>query len=361
MGMGSNPPRSPAGYREFLEGLKRRIRTAQVKAVLAANRELIRLYWDIGRTIVERQRSEGWGKSVIDRLALDLAKAFPGIEGFSASNLWRMRAFFVAYTAGSTNLAQAVRDLPEPVPPGPVSDIPWGHNVALLERLSDSIVRFWYARMTIEHGWSRAVLLHHIESHLYERQGKAVTNFKATLPPLQSDLAEQAIKDPYTFDFLTLADDAREKELERGLVDHVRKFLLELGAGFAFVGQQVHLEVGGDDFYMDLLFYNLKLRCFVVVELKNGPFKPEYSGKMSFYLSAVDDRMRHKDDQPSVGIIMCRTKNKLVAEYALRDVRKPIGVSAFRLTRALPESLRGTLPTVGDIEREFQGPERKTR
>lgn len=214
--------------------------------------------------------------------------------------------------------------------------------------------RLWYAQRTSELGWSRAVLVHQIESGLYERQGKAVTNFKATLPPLQSDLADQAIKDPYTFDFLTLAGDAREKELERGLVDHVRKFLLELGAGFAFVGQQVHLEVGGEDFYIDLLFYNLKLRCFVVVELKNGPFKPEYAGKMSFYLSAVDDRLRHKDDQASVGIILCRSKNKLVAEYSLRDMRKPIGVSAFRLTRALPDELRGTLPEVVELEREFR-------
>lgn len=234
-----------------------------------------------------------------------------------------------------------------------MTEIPWGQNLELLFKLNDSEERLWYANKVLEHGWSGPTLVHQIESGLYGRQGKAVTNFKATLPPLQSDLAEQAIKDPYTFDFLTLTDAAREKELEHGLVEHVRKFLLELGVGFAFVGQQVHLEVGGDDFYIDLLFYNFKLRCFVVVELKNGPFRPEYAGKMSFYLSAVDDRMRHKDDRASVGIILCRSKNRLVAEYSLRDMRKPIGVSAFRLTRALPESLRGTLPTVGELEREL--------
>lgn len=273
----------------------------------------------------------------MERLGADLQRTFPGVGGFSPRNLKYMRAFAKANPA-------------EDFVQGVLAQLPWYYNITLLEKVGDVNARAWYAQETIRHGWSRPVLLHQIESGLYERQGRAVTNFKATLPPLQSDLAEQAIRDPYMFDFLTLDEDAREKELERGLVDHVRKFLLELGAGFAFVGQQVHLEVGGDDFYIDLLFYNLKLRCFVVVELKNGPFKPEYAGKMSFYLSAVDDRMRHKDDQASVGIILCRSKNKLVAEYALRDTRKPIGVSAFRLTRALPEGLRGTLPGVGELE-----------
>ena len=287
------------------------------------------------------------------RLAEDLQASFPGVGGFSPPNVWKMRAFYLAYTEESANLSQPVIDLAGSTLPRPLAEIPWGHNLELLFKLKDRTRRLWYAKKVIQNGWSRALLVHQIESGLSEREGKAVTNFKRTLPPPQSDLATQLIKDPYAFDFLTLAEDASEKELERGLVDHVRKFLLELGAGFAFVGQQVHLEVGGDDFYIDLLFYNLKLRCFVVVELKNGPFKPEYAGKMSFYLSAVDDRMRHKDDQPSVGIILCRTKNKLVAEYALREVRKPIGVSAFRLTKALPEALKGTLPSVGQLEDEL--------
>lgn len=345
--------RLPAGYGDVLEGLKKRIRTARVSAVMASSRELIGLYWDIGRAIVEKQTRDGWGKSIVKRLAQDLQATFPSEGGFSPDNVWRMRAFYLEYSAEIEKLAQAVPVLERQGPPPPIAGIPWGHNVLLLQRLRDYSERLWYAQKTLELGWSRAALLHQIESGLFGRQGKAVTNFKATLPPLQSDLAEQAVKDPYTFDFLTLGDDVREKELERGLVDHVRKFLLELGAGFAFVGQQVHLDVGGDDFYLDLLFYNLKLRCFVVVELKNGPFKPEYAGKMSFYLSAVDDRMRHTDDQSSVGIILCRSKNKLVAEYALRDVRKPIGVSAFRLTKALPAELKGTLPSVGELEDEL--------
>lgn len=351
--MGSLVPRLPAGYRDFLEGLRARIRTAQVKASLAANRELVRLYWDIGKSIAMRQRSAGWGRGVVERLSRDLQASFPGVQGFSRQNVWNMRAFYRAWSVPGSILQQPVGESSEMEIPQIVGQLPWGHNLALLAKLRHSKERLWYATMAIEHGWSRAVLIHQIESGLYGRQGKAVTNFKTTLPPLQSDLAEQAMKDPYTFDFLTLADAARETELEHGLVEHVRKFLLELGAGFAFVGQQVHLAVGGDDFYIDLLFYNFKLRCFVVVELKNGPFKPEYAGKMSFYLSAVDDRMRHKDDQASVGIILCRSKNKLVAEYSLRDMRKPIGVSAFRLTRALPETLRGTLPTVGELEREL--------
>ncbi|MBI5595794.1 MAG: DUF1016 domain-containing protein [Elusimicrobia bacterium] len=339
--MGTSP--LPAGYRQVLEGIKERIRTARVKAALASNRELISLYWDIGRTIVERQRAQGWGKSVVERLAGDLQAEFPGVSGFSRQNIWYMRAFYLAWRDRGPNLPQLV------------GEIPWGHNRVLLDRVKDVERRSWYARQALEYGWGRAVLEHQIDSGLYERQGKAVTNFKATLPPLQSDLAEQALKDPYTFDFLTLAGDAREKEVERGLVDHVRKFLLELGAGFAFVGQQVHLEVGGDDFYIDLLFYNLKLRCFVVIELKNGPFKPEYAGKMSFYLSAVDDLMRHEEDRPSVGLVLCRSKNKLVAEYALRDMRKPIGVSAFRLTRDLPAGLGAALPSVAELERELRG------
>ncbi|MBI5595796.1 MAG: DUF1016 domain-containing protein [Elusimicrobia bacterium] len=351
--MGTSP--LPAGYRQVLEGIKERIRSARVKAALASNRELISLYWDIGRAIAERQRHQGWGKHVVERLARDLQQEFGSLGGFSSRNIWKMRAFFLAYSQESAIHSQAVSELAVEGPPQPMASIPWGHNIELLFKLKGRDARDWYACKTLEHGWSRAVLVHQIESGLYERQGKAVTNFKSTLPPLQSDLAEQALKDPYTFDFLTLAGDAREKEVERGLVDHVRKFLLELGAGFAFVGQQVHLEVGGDDFYIDLLFYNLKLRCFVVIELKNRPFKPEYAGKMSFYLSAVDDLMRHEEDRPSVGLVLCRSKNRLVAEYALRDVRKPIGVSAFRLTRDLPAGLEAALPSVAELERELRG------
>lgn len=353
----------PAGYPALLDELKRRIRAVQLKAAVSVNRELIALYWDIGKSIAERQRSEGWGKSVVDRLAKDLERAFPGMEGFSPSNIWRMRSFYLAWTEevlarparddGDSILAQPARELDGQSLPQAAAGIPWFHNVVLIEKLKDPAARLWYAWQTLEHGWSRAVLVHQIESGLFTRQGKAVTNFEATLPPPQSDLAQQVLKDPYNFDFLTLAADARERELEQGLLAHLRKFLLELGAGFAFVGEQHHLEVGGEDFYLDLLFYHLRLRCFVVIDLKMEPFKPEFAGKMNFYLSAVDDLLRHKDDQPSIGLILCKERNRLVVEYALRDTHKPIGVSAYRITQRLPQRLKGSLPTVEQLEAEL--------
>jgi predicted nuclease of restriction endonuclease-like (RecB) superfamily len=231
-----------------------------------------------------------------------------------------------------------------------VAQIPWGHNVRILDYVKDAAEREWYIRQTVQNGWSRDVLVHHIESNLYRRQGKAITNFDRTLPPLQSDLAHQVLKDPYTFDFLSLDREARERDFERGLIEHLRAFLLELGVGFAFVGSQVHLDVGDQDFYLDLLFYHLRLRCFVVIDLKMSEFKPEYAGKMNFYLSAVDDLLRHKDDQPSIGIILCKAKNKVIVEYALRDTRKPIGVSGYKLTGSLPKKLQGKLPTIEELE-----------
>lgn len=280
-----------------------------------------------------------------------------------------MRAFYLAYTKGTENLAQAAREslsgelaqLAREMDgvnlPTPLTDIPWFHNVILIEKIKEPVQRIWYAHKTIEHGWSRAVLTVQIESGLYERHGKAVTNFDRTLPPPQSDLALQAVKDPYVFDFLNLADDARERELESDLLNHIQEFLLELGVGFAFVGRQVHIGIGDQDFYIDLLFYHLRLRCFVVIELKMKEFKPEYAGKMNFYLSAVDDRMRHTDDQPSIGMILCKTHNRIVVEYALRDVIKPVGVAEWttRLTTSLPGDLKGNLPTIPEIEAELQG------
>jgi len=374
----------PADYPAFLESLKGRVRQAQAKAMLSVNRELIGLYWDIGRQIVEQQERAGWGKGVVDRLADDIQKAFPGIRGFSASNVSRMRAFFLGYGRKRENSAQAVPKLgrgksaravpkirlpqisleeearlvpPFPVdhPPDPLGEIPWGHNVVLLFKLSDPAQRLWYAAKTIEHGWSRAVLTVQIESDLYRRQGKAISNFAATLPAPQSDLAQQALKDPYLFDFLTLREEAVERDLENGLVDHIQKFLLELGAGFAFVGRRVNLVVGDDDFYLDLLFYHLKLRSFVVIDLKMKAFTPEDAGKMNFYLSAVDSLMRHPDDAPTIGLILCKTHNRLIAEYALRDIAKPLGVAEWetKMVQALPPSLKGSLPTIDEIEAEF--------
>ncbi len=335
----------PADYPAFLDELKQRVRQAQAKAVLTVNRELIQLYWDIGRLIVERQEREGWGKGVVDRLATDVQKAFPGLEGFSPRNVWRMRAFFLAHRSSDGILPQAV------------AEIPWGHNVWLLEKVKDPAQRLWYAGKTIEHGWSRAVLTVQIESDLFARQGNAVTNFTRTLPEPQSDLARQSLKDPYLFDFLTLQEDAVERDLETGLVGHVRKFLLELGAGFAFVGQQVPLTVGDEDFYLDLLFYHLKLRCFVVIDLKMKKFTPADAGQMNFYLSAVDSQMRYSTDQPTIGLILCRTHDRVTAEYALRDIAKPIGVAEWqtRLVQSLPEALAESLPSIAAIEAEFSG------
>ena len=325
----------PGGYDDFLTGLKDRIRTAQVRAALSVNRELVLLYWQIGRDITARQAEQGWGQAVIRRLAADLQNAFPGVEGFSPRNLERMRAFSLAYPDETAFATQ------------PVSQIPWGHNIVLFQKLKDPAQRLWYAQQTLQYGWSRNVLVHQIETGLHARQGQAVTNFERTLPAPQSDLARQLLKDPYTFDFLTLGQEAHERDLERGLLLHLRDFLLELGVGFAFVGSQYQLEVGGDDFYMDLLFYHLHLHCYVVVDLKMGKFTPADAGQMNFYLSAVDDLVRRPPDGPTLGIILCKTKNQTVAQYALRDLAKPLGVAEYQLL----EGLQDALPALDTLER----------
>ncbi len=328
----------PVGYGELVEALKDRIRSAQVRAALSVNRELVLLYWQIGRLILQRQGQEGWGSKVIGRLSQDLQREFPEMKGFSARNLKYMRSFAEAWPEEII-----VQQL--------VAQIPWGHNVRLLDQLGDSQARLWYVRQAIEYGWSRSVLEYQIETRLYQRQGQAVTNFAETLPQPQSDLARELLKDPYVFDFLSLGDDAQERDLERALLERIRSFLLELGVGFAFVGSQYHLEVGGDDFYIDLLFYHLKLRCFVAIDLKVTAFKPEYSGKMSFYVSAIDDLLRHEADAPTIGLILCKSRNRMVAEYALRDVNKPIAVSLYQ--QELPEGWREMLPSIEQLEAEL--------
>jgi len=346
----------PSGYAELLEDLKGRVRSAQLKAAVAVNREMNQLYWDIGRLIVERQEREQWGAAVIERLGADVQKAFPGLQGFSRTNIFRMRGFYLAYTKGLTIVPQAVGQLDGVNLPQAAAAIPWGHNVILIEKVKDPRQRLWYAQKTVLHGWSRTVLEMQIESNLYSRQGKAITNFAATLPPPQSDLAQQTLKDPYLFDFLTLGDEAHERDLETGLLAHVQRFLLELGAGFAFVGRQVPLEVGKTDLYIDLLFYHLKLRCFVAIDLKMEKFAPGDAGQMNCYLSAVDDLFRHPDDKPSIGLILCKTRDNVVVEYALRDLAKPIGVAEWqtRLVQSLPVDLEGSLPTVAELEAELR-------
>lgn len=327
-------------YSVFVSDLKRKIGEARHRAALSVNRELILLYWNIGRDILARQDREGWGAKVIDRLADDLGRAFPEMTGLSARNLKYMRAFAEAWQDGE--FVQQV-----------VALLPWGHNVRLLDAVKAAEERTWYARQAIEHGWSRNVLIHKIDSNLFTRQGSALTNFSRTLPAEQSELAQQILKDPYTFDFLSLGPEMLERDLERGLIEHLRSLILELGKGFAFVGSQYHLEVAGQDYYLDLLFYHLRLRCFVVIELKIEDFKPEFAGKMNFYLSAVDDQLRHQDDQPTIGIILCKGRNKVIVEYALRDTSKPMGVAQYRLSPALPPQLQQDLPTVEEFAREF--------
>ena len=335
-------PLLPSGYAALLEDIKSRVRAAQLKAGLAVNHELVMLYWHVGREILARQKQEGWGAKVIDRLSRDLGREFPGMRGLSPRNLLFARSFATEY-----------RD--ETIVKQLVSQLPWGHIVRLLQMAHDPAEREWYIRATVEHGWSRNVLVQQIETDLYHRQGKAVTNFPATLPAPQSDLARQVFKDPYIFDFLSVGPEAEERAVEDALVGHVTRFLLELGAGFAFVGRQIHLEVGGEDFYLDLLFYHVHLRCYVVIELKAGSFKPEHAGKLNFYISAVDSQLRGKEDGPTIGLVLCSDKNRVIAEYALRDIKKPIGVADWktRLTRSLPRDLKPSLPTVEQLEAEL--------
>lgn len=324
-------------YFALLNGLKRRIRSAQVKAVLAVNKELILLYWQIGQEILAQQKQGGWGSKVIGRLAKDLKREFPDMRGFSERNLKYMRAFADAYPE-----EQFVHQLG--------AQIPWRHNCIILEKVKDPQERLWYIQQTVENGWSRNVLGLQIESGLYQRQGGAITNFEQTLPSPQSDLVQQLIKDPYHLDFLPLGKKFLERELENALVAHIRDFLMELGVGFAFVGSQYYLNIGGEDFYLDLLFYHLELRCFVIIDLKTGDFKAEYSGKMNLYVSAVDAQLRKEHDNPTIGIILCKSKNKTIAEYALRNVNTPIAVSTHRL----PEQLKESLPTIEQLEMELE-------
>ncbi|MBF6594960.1 MAG: DUF1016 family protein [Thermaceae bacterium] len=327
-------------YPAFLQTLKDRIRTAQVKAALAVNRELVLLYWEIGGEILERQTQAGWGAKVIDQLAKDLRQEFPEMRGLSRTNLLYMRAFAKAYPD-------------EPFVQQLAGQIPWFHNCIILDKLKEPAQREWYIRKTIEHGWSRNILEAQIETKLHLRQGAATTNFSRTLPAAQSELAQQLLKDPYNFDFLSLHDEAVERDLEKGLLSHLERFMLELGVDFSFVGRQYRLEVGGDDFYLDLLFYHLRLRCFVVMDLKMGKFRPGDAGQLNFYLPAVDDLLRHPSDQPTIGILLCRSKNEVVAEYALRDIHKPMGVSEYQLAEALPKELQGALPTIEQLEAEL--------
>jgi len=371
-------------YRDWLKEIKQRLRQAQVKAAVQVNTALLTFYWELGADIVERQKSARWGSGFLKQLSADLMTEFPDMKGFSHNNLQYIKRWYLFYAEGISNCGTACSTiwqqpiaqlaetdsgeiLPQPVAPkdetqkvqrivAQLVQIPWSHNLVIISKCKAVTEALYYVNQTIEHDWSRNVLTHQIESGLYERKGKAVTNFAATLPAPQSDLAQQLIKDPYNFDFLTFTNDYNERELEKALTDHITKFLLELGAGFAYVGRQKGLQVGERDFFLDLLFYHIKLHCYVVIELKTGEFEPEYAGKLNFYLKAVDEQLRGDRDEPTIGILLCKTRDRLVVEYALSDIHKPMGVSEYQLTRALPDNLKPSLPSIEELEAEFGNP-----
>lgn len=332
----------PASYAAALQDIKAHLRSARVRAVLAANPIVIEAYWHTGQIILARQQEAAWGAKVIDRLAADLQEAFPDMGGLSARNLLAMKVFAREFPAG-------------PIAQQAVAQLPWGHVLQIMQRVKDAATRDFYIHQSIAQGWSRHILELQIQNQLHRRAGQAQNNFALTMPPADSDMASQLFKDPYLFDFLGTADPRREAEVEQALVAHIQKFLLELGTGFAFVGRQVRLEVGGEDYPLDLLFYHLKLRRYVVIELKARAFAPGDVGQLNLYLSAVDDLLRHPDDQPTIGLLLCRQKNRLVAEYALRGLDQSIAVAAWhtQLTETLPDDLRGSLPSIEEIEAEL--------
>ncbi len=332
-------------YSAFLAELKSRIKSAQIKAAVSVNRELISLYWVLAEKIVEKQKQSQWGDGLLVQMSKDLQEGFPDMKGFSLRNLKYMRQWYQFWAEGSAIGQQLV------------AQIPWGHNLLIVSRSKNHEEALFYVQKTIANNWSRAVLTHQIEGDLFSREGKAITNFSTSLPVPQSDLARQTLKDPYIFDFLAIRDKHDERELEDALVARLTKFLLELGAGFSFVGRQYKVTVDDEDFYIDLLFYHVKLHCYVVVELKAVAFKPEFVGKLNFYVSAVDGLLKTEQDKPTVGMLICKSKKKTVVEYSLKDMNKPIGVSEYQITRALPDELKSSLPTIEEIEAELGGGE----
>ena len=328
-------------YNSFLVDIKTQIKLSQQKAFNAVNQEMISLYFNIGKMIDTWQKELGWGAKVIDKLSLDILNEFPTMSGFSTRNLKLMVQFYKEYSND---------EFVQPI----VAQIPWTHNIILIQKIKDKSLRFWYMEQTLNNGWSKDILSLMINSEVHNRTGNLVSNFSQILPPLESDLVQQSFKDPYRFDFLTITEPFRERELENNLIKHMEKFLIELGSGFAFVGRQYKLEIGDDEFYIDLLFYHLKLRCFIVVELKKGKFKPEYSGQVNFYCSAIDGILAQKDDKPTIGLILCQEKNEIVAEYSLKNMTQPIGISEYQLTEVLPKEFESSLPTIEEIEQELK-------
>lgn len=358
-------------YKLWLIDIKSRIRQSQIKAAIRVNTELLSMYWDLGADIVQKQAHSKWGEGFLKQLSKDLTDEFPDMKGFSERNLLYIRTWYLFYNQQNLNPPQVVADLPDEntiVPqlvaqlpetnrPSFIDEllsIPWGHNRLIITKCKEIDKALFYVRQTLENGWSRVVLEHQIELDLYNRKGKAVNNFTNTLPVVQSDLAKQLLKDPYNFDFLQLSEPYYERDLEKALTDNITRFLLELGTGFAYVGKQYKIEVGGEDFYFDLLFYHFKIHAFVIVELKCTDFQPEHAGKLNFYLAVADKQLRTPADNPTVGILICKNKNEVVVEYALQDMRKPIGVAEYQLSKVFPENFKGSLPTIEEIEEELK-------
>lgn len=340
-------------YNSFLVDIKNQIKISQQKAFNAVNQEMIILYFNIGAMIQQRQNKLGWGAKVIDTLSQDILREFPNMSGFSTRNIKLMVQFYKEYAddeIGQLLVAQLENEKMLPL----VAQIPWTHNILLIQKIKDKALRYWYMQKILENGWSKDILALMIKSEVHKREGNLISNFKQILPPFESDLVQQSFKDPYRFDFLTITEPFREKELENSLIKHMERFLIELGSGFAFVGRQYKLEIGDDDFYIDLLFYHLNLRCFVVIELKKGKFKPEYSGQVNFYCSAVDSVLAQNGDKPTIGLILCQEKNEIVAEYSLRNMSQPIGISEYQLTEILPKEFESSLPTIEMIENELK-------
>lgn len=331
-------------YQDWLNHIKQRVASTRMRMALAANSELIRFYWELGEQIALKQKHSQWGDKLIAQLSADLQKAFPELKGLSISNLKYCLRFYQFYATAQ----------PTPFGQQAVDQIPWGHNIQIFTKCANLEEASFYISQTLEQGWSRDVLALQLKSRLHERAGKAISNFAQTLPSPQSDLAQQTLKDPYTFDFMALTTPYNERDVERQLTQHLTQFLLELGKGFAFVGRQYHLAIADNDYYLDLLFYHITLKCYVVIELKNKKFIPEYAGKLNFYLSAVDSLLKKEDDQPSIGLLLCRDKNNIEVEFALRDMNKPMGVSEYSLVENLPDNLKGALPTVEEIENDLR-------
>jgi predicted nuclease of restriction endonuclease-like (RecB) superfamily len=347
-----------AEYGKLLASIKSKIRSSQIKASISVNKAVLSLYWDIGEMIIKKQVEAKWGDFLIEKLAIDLRGEFPNMQGFSRSNLFYIRQWVRFYSGIGSRVPQPVAQIKKVQQL--VGQIPWGHNLLVISKVKSLEEAEFYLKETITHNWSRSVLAIHIEADDFRRKGKLANNFHLTLPKPQSDLAHETLKDPYNFDFLCLNDDVLEREIEDALTTHITRFLLELGAGFAFVGRQYNLQADGKDFFIDLLFYHLKLRCYIAIELKTGEFKPDFAGQINFYLTALDETLKAKSDNPSIGLVLCKTRSKIIAEWSLRKMNAPIGVSEFRLTTAIPKEFKPSLPSIEEIETELSKPIKKT-